>query len=88
MQAVGFFIAGIMLHQSLTGHVFLNGCLTVPSARRDTIGIINNSSTITTVLSFRSGCGSRCFVAQQIGLCVCEREGEGKDVSEHFVTFD
>ena len=72
MQAVRFFIARIMLHQSLTGHVFLNRGLTVPSARCDTIGIINNSSTTAAVLSFRSGCGCRCFVVQQIGLC--ERE--------------
>lgn len=67
MQAVRFFIAGIVLHQSLSGHVFLYRRLTTPamSVGRHAVRVATHSST---VLSFRCGCGSRCFVAQQIGL--------------------
>lgn len=78
MQAIGFFIAGIVLHQSLTGHVFLYRCLTIPSVAtscRDSVRVDISP----TILSFRSGCGSRSFISQQISLWV-EREGRTRSV--------
>lgn len=66
VQAIRFLIAGIVLHQSLTGHMFLYGRLTIAAMSSGSHSIRVGDSP--TILSFRSGCGYWSFVTQQIGL--------------------
>lgn len=72
MQAVGFLIAGIVLHQSLSCHMFLYGRLAAPAV---SVGhAIRVTTHSPTVLRFRCGCGYWWFVIQQIGLLSTMRQ--------------
>ena len=78
MQTIGFLVAGIVLHQSLTGHVLLHWRLTVATVSGHRSPTVHNPATADTaatattadILDFRCGCGGRrwIFVAQQISL--------------------